>query len=245
MSDEMIPISINESFQFSCSDKNTCFNECCRDLNQFLTPYDILRLKNSLGLTSTDFLNQYTIMHIGPETGLPVINFKTTIASDLKCPFVSENGCTVYNDRPASCRTYPLARAISKSRETGEITEYFALIKEDHCKGFSQNQKQTVKEWIGSQELLIYNEMNDLLLEIISKKNQIMPGPLDKSLEKMFYLACYDLDNFRTQIFENNYLEKLNLPDHVLEKIKKDDDELLKLGIKYISYEFFGVQIKY
>jgi hypothetical protein len=59
----MIPISIDDTFKFSCSAKVPCFNECCQDLNQFLTPYDILCLKNHLGMTSGAFLERYTTTH--------------------------------------------------------------------------------------------------------------------------------------------------------------------------------------
>ena len=56
MDPELTPISPQDTFRFSCSPVVVCFNECCRDLNQFLTPYDILRLKNHLGLSSGEFL---------------------------------------------------------------------------------------------------------------------------------------------------------------------------------------------
>ena len=106
-----------------------CFNECCRNLNQFLYPYDILRLKKKLGLTSGEFLERYTTQHIGPESGLPIVTLKTADAERLTCPFVTEKGCRVYSDRPASCRTYPLVRAIARNRGTGRVREHFMLIK--------------------------------------------------------------------------------------------------------------------
>jgi hypothetical protein len=52
MKHNMTPLSLDDSFQFSCTKHVTCFNSCCRDLNQFLTPFDILQLKNYLEITS-------------------------------------------------------------------------------------------------------------------------------------------------------------------------------------------------
>ncbi len=49
----------DNSFSFACHPGLSCFTECCRDLRLALTPYDILRLKNRLGLASNDFLDQY------------------------------------------------------------------------------------------------------------------------------------------------------------------------------------------
>ena len=80
------PLLSTDTFLFLCSEQVACFNGCCRDLNQFLTPYDILRLKNRLGISSTLFLRQYTREHIGPGTGLPVVTLKIDRASGLICP---------------------------------------------------------------------------------------------------------------------------------------------------------------
>jgi hypothetical protein len=76
MNDEMKPLSLDDRFCFECSKDRSCFNECCKDINQFLTPYDILRLKGHLKITSSVFLEQYTNQHTGPETGLPIITLK-------------------------------------------------------------------------------------------------------------------------------------------------------------------------
>ena len=116
---EMIPLAPDAAFRFACNPEVPCFNACCRDLHQTLTPYDILRLKRRLGMTSDRFLAAYTTRHIGPESGLPIVCLKPRAADHLACPFVSPEGCTVYPDRPASCRLYPLARAVSRSRHTG------------------------------------------------------------------------------------------------------------------------------
>ena len=231
----MIPISIDDTFKFSCSAKVPCFNECCRDLNQFLTPYDILCLKNHLGMTSGAFLERYTTQHTGPETGLPVIALKPDDALKLKCPFVTESGCSVYNARPASCRMYPLARAVSRSRETGKVTEHFALIKEPHCLGFEQETTQTVRQWIENQKISEYNKMNDMLMEIISLKNHTKSGPLDMKSSHSFHIALYDLDRFRSHIFEKGLFNDFHLDSNILEVVKNDDVELLKLSHRWIK----------
>jgi Fe-S-cluster containining protein len=231
----MIPISIDDTFKFSCSAKVPCFNECCRDLNQFLTPYDILCLKNHLDMTSGAFLERYTTQHTGPETGLPVIALKPDDALNLKCPFVTPSGCSVYNARPSSCRMYPLARAVSRSRETGKVTEHFALIKESHCRGFEQETTQTVRQWIENQKIAGYIEMNDMLMEIISLKNRARPDPLDMKSNHFFHIALYDLDRFRPNIFEKGLLDNFHLDSDIMEAVKNDDVELLKLGHRWIK----------
>lgn len=233
----MTPVSFNDIFRFTCSKGVPCFNECCKDLNQFLTPYDILRLKNRMGIRSDIFLERYTTQHTGPGSGLPVVTFRTDQASGRKCPFVTSDGCSVYEDRPSSCRAYPLFRVVSRSRESGHITEQYILIKEPHCKGFDQGQLQSVKHWIKSQELETYNQMNDLMMEIIALKNRMLPGPLNIKSAHIFHLACYDLDAFRSRIFEKG-MSGDYAPD-LLEKAGRDDVSLLQLSLSWLKQMLF------
>jgi Fe-S-cluster containining protein len=239
MEPQIIPLAADKPFRFRCSPSVPCFNACCRDLNQALAPYDILRLKNHLGLSSGRFLETYTSQHIGPESGLPVITLKPDQKTDRQCPFVTPKGCSVYPDRPASCRLYPLARGTSRDRQTGVIREHFALIQEPHCLGFRQNNAQTARSWIGNQELGFYNEFNDLFLELISLKNRLAPGPLDLVARHLFHRALYDLDAFREQIFHRGLPEGRAIDEAEREKLMRDDAALLRLAHTYVKKALF------
>lgn len=242
MSEEMVPVSPDDKMTFNCGSENECFNECCRDLVQALTPYDVLRLKNSLKLPSQQFLKEYTVCHTGPESGLPVVEFKPNPATGNACPFVTDAGCSVYADRPASCRMYPLARAIARSRETGQITEYFAMIEESHCKGFGRASGQKVKDWLKGQDVQRHNAANDKLMELISLKNRIMPGQLDPVQADKFYLALYDLDEFRDRIKNHKLIDDLGVPATLYDFLN-DDEHLLDFGISWIKHELFGIEL--
>ena len=235
----MTLLSTNDTFSFSCSKKVPCFNECCRDLTQFLTPYDILRLKHRLDVSSRLFLERYTTQQTGPETGLPIITLKTDDPHKLKCPFVTSSGCSVYEDRPSSCRTYPLVRIASRSRETSKITEQYLLLKESHCQGSEQGRTWTIRKWIEDQDVTFYNIMNDMLLEIIGLKNRLIPGPMDIKSRFAFHMALYDIDTFRSHIFEPHILETWSLDEKTLNTLKNDDVELLKLGHRWIKKILF------
>lgn len=241
MEDYTFSLNIDDTFTFHCTPDVPCFNECCRDLNTFLTPYDVMRLKNALNLTSTDFLDQYTMTHTGPESGLPIVTLVPRQGNDLVCPFVTEEGCSVYPDRPSACRIYPLARAIKRSRETGEIVEYFMLVKEPHCKGHGNGKTQTVRSWIIDQELPVYNTLNDLMMEIISLKNRMLPGSLDQKSKNILYTTCYDLDKFKTEIDHGTVTEDLVLSSELLAKIKNDELTRLKFGHIWAKLKLFGI----
>ena len=70
---EPVRLNADSEFQFKCHKGVKCFNQCCRDINIILTPYDIIRLKARLGLSSEEFLTLYTepqlsLIHISEPT---------------------------------------------------------------------------------------------------------------------------------------------------------------------------------
>lgn len=237
---QTVPILASETFCFDCTPHVPCFNACCRDLNQFLTPYDILQLKAHLGLASQRFLARYARIHTGPETGLPIVSLKPDPAGDLRCPFVTEKGCSVYIARPASCRTYPLMRAVSRSRETGRTVEHFMVLHEPHCRGFETRVSRTPEQWLEAQGAVPYNRTNDRLLEIISLKNHLRPGPLNPEAAHLFQMALYDLDAFRAHLFEGGAWRDPVLTGETLEPARSDDLALLELAMAWVKRKLFG-----
>ncbi|OEU47169.1 MAG: hypothetical protein BA872_08650 [Desulfobacterales bacterium C00003060] len=242
MMNGFIKLAVDDTFLFSCHPGIECFNRCCADLNQFLTPYDILRLKNGLKLSSGEFLKRYTTHHIGPASGLPVVTLKMLEHKDLSCPFVSKTGCTVYVDRPGSCRIYPLARIVQRKPNQRTCEEFHIVIREPHCLGFNESKKWTVREWKQSQAVSQYDEMNDLLMDIISSKNRSGRSRLTHSENELFYLACYDLDGFRDLVLEKRLSKTQAHPvkKEVIETLEVDDVALLRFGMEWIKGRLFG-----
>jgi Fe-S-cluster containining protein len=216
-----------------------CFNRCCRDLNQYLTPYDILRLKNGLNLSSQQFLDQFTECHTGPRSGLPVVSLKMLKEQDLRCPFVRPAGCSVYEDRPGSCRTYPLGRMAVRKPDRQGCREFYILIQEAHCLGFAQPRQWTVRQWKKDQQLDIYNEMNDLMLDILSLKRS-RGTELGTEENELFYMACYDLDGFRDLTFEKKLWASAAVSEGLVEAIREDDVALMRFAIEWIKGMVFG-----
>jgi Fe-S-cluster containining protein len=223
----------DDPFHFDCHRQVPCFNQCCRDLNQFLTPYDIIRLKNHLNLTADLFLKTYTETHFGPQTRLPVITLKP--GEGGACPFVTPSGCSIYENRPSSCRMYPIIRVLSRSRESGEKYIRYALLKEPHCRGFEQSRQITVREWMTGQGLLPFNEMNDLMMDIVSLKNQNMPGYLTDDSARLFFTLCYDMEGFRDGVCDLSG-RRIDVPEMAI----NDDMELLRFGMAYLKQNVFG-----
>jgi uncharacterized protein len=236
---ELIPLALDDTFTFGCHPNVPCFNHCCRDLNQALTPYDVLQLKRHMGLSAQEFLDRFAILYMGPATGLPVVSLRFAQAGKGACPFVTDSGCQVYSARPASCRIYPLARALHRSRSDGRISEHYALLQESHCRGFEQVQTQTVRQWIAGQGLKAYHQMNDALLELIALKNQMRPGELSPEHRQLTQMAFYNLDTLKQKAsakalpgMDHDHLPPLPDPD--------DDDAWLTWSMAWIRQVLFG-----
>ncbi len=48
-----------DNFNFRCHPGIACFNRCCRNLNLFLYPYDVVRLKKRLQISTDNFIDKY------------------------------------------------------------------------------------------------------------------------------------------------------------------------------------------
>jgi Fe-S-cluster containining protein len=119
-------LSLEDTFEFACGPEVPCFTECCGRLELLLTPYDVLRLRKRLGISSADFLDTHTIMRWATGHGFPEIMMKMDSDNDKRCPFVTPRGCSVYEDRPGACRIYPLGRAATKHRRMGRPESLFS-----------------------------------------------------------------------------------------------------------------------
>jgi len=236
---ELLPIEKDETFRFTCHGKVPCFNHCCRDLNQALTPYDVLRLKNYLNVSSREFIQTYAVMFTGPSTGLPVVSLRFSDNEEKRCPFVTLEGCSVYAARPSSCRIYPLARALRRNRADGRVSEHFAVVREPHCRGFEQQGAQTVGEWVADQGLETYLAMNDALMKLIALKNQLRPGPLSAEHEHWTRMALYDIEALRENALAGK-LPRMNSELTPPPPSENEDDAWLQWGLRWINRVLFG-----
>ena len=236
---DLQPIEQNDTFRFACHCGVPCFNQCCRDLNQALTPYDVLRLKNHFKMSSRDFIQTYALIYTGQSTGLPVVSLRFSNDQEKNCPFVTPEGCRVYLDRPSSCRIYPLARALRRNRSDGKISEHFAVLREPHCLGFREPTGRTVRQWIDDQELAAYHAMNDALLNLIALKNQLRPGPLPAEHQKLVQMVFYDIETLQQKALDGE-LPLLNTDGPETFPNKTDEEAWLKWGLAWITRVLFG-----
>ena len=229
----------DSKFKFSCHNGLECFGKCCGNVNIFLTPYDVLRMRKALNLPSEEFLEKYTLPLILQQQQLPVALLKMGDDENKKCPFVTTDGCMIYEDRPWACRMYPLGLASSKT-ETGGEEFCFIADKDSLCLGFNEDREWTVGKWLTDQDVAVYNKKSESYMQLTLHKSFQDGKGIGPSKVQMFYQSCYDLDKFRSYLFESKFFSLFDIEDGLIEKIKTDDGELLDFGITWLRFALFG-----
>jgi uncharacterized protein len=229
---EKVLFTIDEKFKFSCHRGLACYNTCCRDINIFLTPYDVLRMRRGTGLSSEEFLQRYTIALLGEE-GLPLVVLKMMEDENKACHFVTPDGCGIYRDRPWSCRMYPVFPVSSEEKE-------FLIEEKASCLGFREDKQRTTREWKKDQNIDIYDKMNKPYKAITHHDYFQMGNKLDSGKTNLLYRACYDLDAFKKFLFETKFFDIYDVEKEVIEKIKNDEEELLSFGYRWVRFSLFS-----
>ncbi len=231
-------------FRFACHAGVACFTDCCRDLHLVLTPYDVARLRRSLGMDASEFLSRYTTTDEDPTWRVPIVKLRMEERAGRPCPFVTERGCRVYEDRPGACRAYPLGRAARRVPSAGPtpagIEEDFFLVREPHCLGFREGPEWTAESWMASQGLAPYNEMNDLWMAFLSRHRPGRERTLTPEQWRMFFMACYSLDRFRRFVFETRFLRLYAVAEARREEIARSDEALLRFAFGWLAHALCG-----
>jgi Fe-S-cluster containining protein len=242
-SDKVIPVKLTgeSKFKFRCHKGVKCFTACCSNINIVLPPYDLLRLRKRLGMTTEDFINQYCEIEILAKTLLPVITIKMKNDEKRSCPFLTPDGCTVYEDRPNICRYYPVGMATLRKKDTESgKDEFYFMTKEEHCKGFEEDKEWTIDEWRKDQQADLYDDMNRGWMEILIKKKTFGEREFPEIKNQMFFMVYTNTDYFRAFVFESSFLQTYDIPQERIEKVRTDDAELLKLGFEWLRHSMFA-----
>jgi hypothetical protein len=239
-------LSDKDIFSFNCHSELSCFNKCCRNLNLFLYPYDVLRLKNSLKISSDQFLDNYVDIVLRPDNFFPDVLLQMSDNSENTCPFLKSSGCSVYPDRPDTCRTFPVEQGsfLNPGNNKPELIHFFRP--PDFCMGQHEDQELTIKSWAKDQDAVKYNRMTLKWAEI---KSMFHTDPWDKQgpngpKGKMAFMAAYNLDPYRDFLFNSSFLKRYKVKTATLKKIKNDDRELMKFGFSWIKFFVWGVRTK-
>jgi uncharacterized protein len=229
---EQESLSPDSSFTFHCQAGLPCFNQCCHAPTIILSPYDLLRLKQALGITSGQVLERYTRQEIEPNANLPLVFVDAFRSAEGGCPFLGAQGCTVYPHRPAACRLFPLTMG---SRLTPDgVEDHFFCRRLDYCRGFEAGDEWTVADWLDNQGFPEYDQGRREWLEILLQAGLAAPPVVDALIQNLFAVLAYDLDRFRRLVFDPVFLEAYDLEAAALQDLETDDLALLKFSYRFL-----------
>lgn len=228
----------NESFYFHCHSAVSCYLTCCHQVEMYLYPFDVLRIKNRLGMDSAKFMRSHTRIGKGSHPYFPAVLLNMADKDGYPCPFLKDTGCSVYKDRPSACRTYPLERAVQCSPDSRSLTEHYFITHHSYCEGHDEKRSYTLTEWQRDQVLVEYNLMNDLWAEVDAFfatnpwQGEGVAGPR----QQLAFMVCYNIDDFRNYLNQHNLLAGFRLSKQERRRIQRDDGELLKFGFKWLQF---------
>lgn len=229
-------------FKFKCHKGVSCFTKCCRGINIILTPYDIVQLKNRLGISSGEFLAIYTVPQLLEKTDLPVVTLKLLDDEQQSCPFVRDDGCLVYENRPTTCRYYPLGVASLSHKEDADGEGFYFFVDEPHCLGFEEDKEWTVKEWRKDQGVDIQDEINAGWTDLVVRKRSFPVNvKLTEKTKKMFFTTCYDIDQFKEFVFQSSFLDLYQIDDETIHAIRNDETALLDFGFRWMKWVLYKI----
>lgn len=233
----------DERFSFACHPDTGCFNRCCRNLNLFLYPYDVVRLKKNLGISSDRFLETYVDIVLRPESHFPEVLLRMADNAEKTCPFLTDAGCRIYPDRPDTCRTFPVEQGILYDAATGKTDRIHLFRPPDFCLGQYEDRTWTIASWADDQDARIYNDMTFAWAKV-RRYFQADPwgaeGPGGKKA-KMAFMAAYNVDQFREFVFKSSFLKRYKVKADVQRRCRRSDIDLLQLGFEWITFYLYGV----
>ena len=234
------------TFAFRCYPGIGCFNRCCHNLNLFLHPYDVLRLKQKLALTASEFLERYTDLVLRDGNHFPEVLLRMADNEAQSCTFLDQSGCRVYADRPHTCRTFPVELGLLFGEE-GRKPEMVGFFRPpDFCLGQHEDHEWTGAAWTQDQGDRDYHNMTLRwadLKQLFQSDPWGAEGP-EGPRAKMAFMAAYNIDRFREFVFHSSFLKRYKVKTAVLKKIKADEEELLKFGFDWVKLFLWNIKTK-
>jgi len=191
-----------------------------------------------LGVDSGTFLERHAGVVPGGNPFFPGVILRMRSDAENACPFLDGGrGCSVYEDRPSACRTYPLERAVPRRQVRGGPREFYFMTRHDYCLGHTEDRTWTVAQWVEDQKLRPYTIMDDLWAEMDTLfasnpwRGEGAAGPL----QQLAFMVCYNIDAFRATTREQGLFGRMKLSRREVRELESDDEALLRFGFRWLA----------
>jgi len=231
-----------QTFNFQCHAALACFNRCCRNLNLFLYPYDVLRLSRHLEISTDEFIDRYVDVVLRDGHFFPEVLLRMAENDEKTCPFLTGEGCSVYLDRPDTCRTFPVEQGAQYDAASGTTTAVHFFRPPDFCLGQHEKKPWTAETWADDQEAEKYHEMT-LRWAQVRRLFQHDPWGADGpsgAKAKMAFMATYNLDRFREFLFSSSFFKRYRIKPEVKKRLRVSDKALLLFGFEWVRFFVWG-----
>lgn len=140
-----------DGLNFSCD--RGCRDCCANEPGLvFLSKVDIENIAKAVNLTFDETVEVYT-RRFKSDGGEDLLVLKEYSNND--CIFLKENGCSIYQNRPIQCITYPFWKRIIESKESWDNEKMY-------CKGINSKDGFVSKEDIDFLVSLYENNLRNL-----------------------------------------------------------------------------------
>ena len=198
-----------EKFNFKCQ----MTGNCCYKMEIFLNPFDILQIASALGTSTTETIDRYLLFLENRKQGFPRPIFKA--AREGFCSFNIDKKCTIHQNRPLSCRLFPLAKKKNIIYNTNS----------DFCLGLKIGEEISLQDYLLQEGAGLYIVEADSYYKLMEK----IMGKTDFSqvniyLKDIFYLVLYDIDKVFNEYsyLKLSSMEKLALSLNIAEYIAEN-----------------------
>jgi Fe-S-cluster containining protein len=233
-------LDLGSPIQFDCHPGVSCWNACCKRADVTLTPYDVIRMKQRLGMDSGEFLQVHAVPYRMDQDGIPGLKLRTD--EEGACLFVTDEGCSIYSDRPTACRYYPLGLMAVKPADAKADESHCFFVKEDHCKGHQEDRVRIIHDYRKDLGIVDYDGYNREWLQILLKKNSSGPsvGQLPETTLQLFFMASFDMDRFRRFVMSEQFQSTYALEGSAYEVLQQEDVALMQFAVRFMKQAFFG-----
>jgi hypothetical protein len=112
---------------------------------------------------------------------------------------------------------------------------FVPMVESSRCLGLKDDQTWQLQGWFEDQGLEPYNHWNLRFAELTEDEKLTNWRKEHTGAVDIFYLACYDLDRFREQVFQQSLFEMVDQPSIDLDKLKTDDLALLDFAFIWLK----------
>lgn len=141
-------MELDDTFGFKCQQCGLC---CMNRTDIILNPFDVYKAAKYLGITTEEFIKEYTMPELGCESKIPMLVLKPGENGYCKLlKFDIKDGgkfkCAIHPAKPGACANHPIGTMTAKNVETGETTLRF--IKVEQCSNSKSDEQVVVRDWV-------------------------------------------------------------------------------------------------